>query len=248
MSAPATASAGIDPSARIGASVQLANPCRVGPDVVIGGPAEIGPGLRAEARALLGGPAQHQLGDRGVLRIGRDLHVHEAATIHRGSPAGAGVTRIGDGVRVMAYAHVGHDAVLGDGCTLANGAQLGGHVEIGAGAVIGARAALHQFVCVGRGAMVAAGAFVSGDVLPWTLAAGDRARTVGPNRVALRRAGFDGRQVSRALRLLLRSGGPGVPEIREDLRHEFGAVCESAEDLLRFAARPRHRPLCPRGR
>jgi UDP-N-acetylglucosamine acyltransferase len=154
-----------------------------------------------------------------------------------------GVTRLGDRLLLMAYAHIGHDADVGADVTIANGAQLAGHVHIGAHANIGARAAIHQFVTVGPGAMIAAGAMVSGDVPPWTLVAGDRARVIGPNAVALRlrwgREGVDA--MRRALRLVWpRSGGMGSLDGLPDL--------PPIHDLRTFLEADRRRPVCRRGR
>jgi UDP-N-acetylglucosamine acyltransferase len=154
---------------------------------------------------------------------------------------------------VMAYAHVGHDCSVGDGVTLCNGAQLGGHVQIRSGAMIGARAALHQFVRVGTGAMVAAGAMVSGDVPPWTLVAGDRARIIGPNSHALRERGHGNSLpiLRRALRLLWpTSGRSGVsPDrltavLRDDSAEEDPVISV----LVRFLLEPSQRSSCSRGR
>lgn len=239
----------VDPTASLGDGVHLSGPHRIEAGAVLRGPLTAGPGLRVQARALVGGPAQHRDGDAGRLVIGADVHLHEACTVHRGSTVGRGVTTLGDRVRVMAYAHVGHDVTLHDDVTLANGAQLGGHGTLGAGATVGARAALHQFVEVGRGAMIAAGAYVSGDVLPWCLVGGDRARVRGVNRVALQRAGLGDctAQVGRVLRLLSpgRGGGLSADAARAAIP---GPVLAATEDLLRFAARDRRRPLCPWGR
>ena len=241
----------IDPSASVGTGVCLSSPTWVEAGAVLRGPLRAGPRLRVEARALLGGPAQHRDGDQVRLALGCDVHAHEGCTVHRGSSIGGGVTQLGDRVRVMAYAHVGHDVVLQDDVTLANGAQLGRHVHVGAGATIGARAALHQFVRVGEGAMVAAGAYVSGDVLPWTIVAGDRATVRGANRLALRRAGHGGAgaQVSRLIRALSpgRGRSGSVDEARAELLERFGQVSQPAGEILRFAEGLDRRPLCPWG-
>jgi UDP-N-acetylglucosamine acyltransferase len=236
-----TARIEVDPTARLIGDVALAAPSSVGAGAVLQGPLRAGPGLQVQPMALLGGPAQHRGGGDGRLVLGADVQIWEAATLHRGSAAGSGTTTIGDRVMLMAYAHVGHDAVLEDDVVLANGVQLGGHVRVGAGAVLGARAAVHQFTRIGRGSMVAAGAMVAGDVPPWTMVAGDRARILGPNRVALpSREAIDG--VRRALRLLLRS----APDT-EQVRAEMGHLAE-VRDLLAFVAAPSRRPLCGRGR
>ncbi len=233
---------GVDPTARLLGDVSLSSDARVGPGAVLQGPLHAGPGLRIEARALVGGPAQHRLGDDGRLEIGRDVHIHECATVHRGSPADRGVTRLGDRLLLMAYAHVGHDGTLDEDVTVANGAQLGGHVRIGARVNVGARAAVHQFVTVGTGAMIAAGAMVSGDVPPWTMVAGDRARIVGPNVVGLR-ARFGPSAVT-AFRRALRRVWAGGRASTEGLD---AAGPECIRDLRRFLSMERRRPICPRG-
>lgn len=226
-------------AARIGGDVRLAEPCTLYGGAVLEGPIDAGPGLTVFPGAMLGGAAQHRRQGPGSVVIGRDCVIRECATVHRGSVVGTGVTRLGDRVLVMAYAHIGHDGEVGDDVVLANGAQVGGHVRIGERAVLSARCAIHQFVTIGRGAMVAAGAMVSGDVPPWTTVAGDRARIIGVNAVGLRASGHeDAAAFRRALRLAL--SGASVPE---DLR---GSA--PVQDLLAFLGADRRRPICPRGR
>lgn len=203
------------------------------PSASLEGPLRAGPGLFVAAHAVLGGPPQHRGGGPGALVLGRGCVIREGATVHRGSAAGCGVTRIGDRLFLMAHAHIGHDAQLDDDVTIANGAMLGGHVTVGDRVVIGARAALHQYVSVGRGAMVAAGAMVSGDVPPWSLVSGDRARIVGVNRVGLAAAGLED-QVD-AVRRVLRGGSAD-----ESL--------EAVRDVVGFLASDRRRLLCGRRR
>lgn len=231
----------IDPTARILGDVVLADPARVKAFAVVEGPVRAGPGLRVASFASLGGDAQHRVGTEGRLEIGADGRFSEFCSVHRGSPAGTGVTRIGDRAFVMAYAHIGHDAELADDVTVSNQCQIGGHVTIGARAVLGAGAAIHQFVRIGTGAMIAAGAFVTGDVPPWTLASGDRARLLGPNEPGLRLAFGPGHgaRVRKALRLLL----DGEP--LEALGPWPGR--DPAGDIAAFLAEPSRRRLAPRG-
>ncbi len=255
----ATARAGVhaihvDPLARILADVHLAAPSHIGAGAVLQGPLHAGPGLRIHPGALVGGPAQHRGGGaEGVLQIGRDVEVREAATIHRGSNAGSGLTRLGDRVLVMAYAHLGHDVQLGDDVVLCNGAQLGGHVQVADGAMVAARAAVHQFVRIGRGSMVAAGSMVSGDVPPWTLVAGDRARIVGPNAHALRQHGLERSLplLRKALRLLWPGRGraalPAV-ELVAALGNEQCVADPVIKDLVTFLTQPSFRSPCGRQR
>ncbi|HCP45980.1 MAG TPA: acyl-[acyl-carrier-protein]--UDP-N-acetylglucosamine O-acyltransferase [Deltaproteobacteria bacterium] len=242
----------IDPLSRMGPRVHLEPPARVGAGAVLEGPLWAGPGLRVHPNALVGGPAQHREGGSGVLELGEGVEVRECATIHRGSSVGSGVTRIGSRVMVMAYAHIGHDAQVGDDVVLANGAQVGGHVHIGEGAVLAARCAVHQFVRVGRGAMVAAGALVSGDVPPWTLVAGDRARIVGPNVVGLRALGdqASASRLRKAIRLLFPKVGESPVAPGELIGAmpvpEEAAADPALSDLIAFLEASSQRPLCGR--
>ena len=224
-------------TASIGAGVQIAEPHTLHPGARVHGPVTAGPGLVVFPGAVLGGAAQHRLQGPGAVALGRDCVLREGSTVHRGSVVGCGTTRLGDRVLVMAYSHIGHDAQIGDDVVLANGTQIGGHVTVGARAVFGARSAVHQFVKIGVGAMIAAGALVVGDVPPWTLVAGDRARIVGVNAVGLRGAGIDAAGVRRALRALL-DGSAAPAELAEH---------PAVMDLVAFLKSARGRPLCPRG-
>jgi UDP-N-acetylglucosamine acyltransferase len=138
----------------------------------------------------------------------------------------------------MAYAHIGHDAILEDDVVVSNGAQIGGHVVIGRGAVLGARSALHQYVRVGRGAMVAAGSFVVSDVPPWSLVAGDRGRLLGPNRVALASADKSA-LVRKALRMLR-----GTKTTGTQVLEALGRDHQEVRDIADFIDAPSQRGIC----
>ena len=90
---------------------------------------------------------------------------------------------------IMAYAHVGHDCVLGDDVVVSSQAGLAGHVEVEDRAVIGGKAGIHQFVRIGKYAMVGACSAVSKDIPPFMMANGNRAKCYGLNTVGLRRYG-----------------------------------------------------------
>ena len=167
-------------SVRIGSGTVIAAHCTIEGDTVIGERNQVGPHA-----AIGAAPQIRGCSEPGALRIGDGNRFCEFSTVHA---AGAGgTTRLGSDCMVMAYAHVAHDCVLGDRVELANGVQLGGHVEIGDGATIGGLAAVHQHCRLGTLSMVAGGAVVVQDVPPFSLAAGDRARLYGLNRVGLSR-------------------------------------------------------------
>lgn len=238
----------VGPYAVIGAQVRIASGCRVGSHAVIEGHTTIAAGTEIGSHAVVGSPPQiRDADDAGTLVVGRDNRLREFVTVHTGSPGGS--TVIGHGNLLMAYAHVAHDCRLGDEIELANGAQLGGHVEVGDKAVVGGLVGVHQYGRVGCGAMVAAGAMVTQDVLPWSLVAGNRARTLGVNTVGLKRAGYDAAlrgRIARALRVLQQAATlaeglqalsrlPGQDQQIELLRHFAGSstrgFCRPAPDF-----------------
>ncbi len=90
----------------------------------------------------------------------------------------------------MAYSHVAHDCIVHDHAILANGATLAGHVEVESAAILGGLSAVHQFCRVGCHSMISGGSMVSQDIPPYTVAQGDRAKTVGLNLIGLKRRGF----------------------------------------------------------
>ena len=91
---------------------------------------------------------------------------------------------------IMAYVHIAHDCVVEDNCILANGATLAGHVEVEEYAVVGGLTPIHQFVRIGRHSMVGGASAVNQDVVPYTLAEGNKARAAYINIVGLKRRGF----------------------------------------------------------
>jgi UDP-N-acetylglucosamine acyltransferase len=139
-------------------------------------------GLAPQDITYAGEPTQVVIGDGNIIR--------ENVTVHRGSPRGAGITRIGSGTFLMAYVHVAHDCRIGDGVIMANAATLGGHVEIGQGAVIGGLVAIHQFVRIGEYSCMGGFAATGKDIPPYMLASGAPAELYGPNLIGLKRNGF----------------------------------------------------------
>jgi UDP-N-acetylglucosamine acyltransferase len=241
----------VDPRAELGRGVDvgayaivaagavLHDGVRVDAHAVIAGPCELGEGSRVHAFACVAGDAQDRKyrGEPSRLVAGRRCVFREGVTVHRGTAAGDGTTRLGDDVLLMAQAHVAHDCRVGSDVVLANGAALAGHVTVGDGAVFGGLAGVHQFCRVGRLAMVGAGAMVAQDVPPFVLAQGDRARLVGLNRVGLRRAGLAQDSIealARAFRELFLSGRPVRGAARA---FEVGGAGEVAE-LVAFCAEP----------
>jgi len=73
---------------------------------------------------------------------------------------------------------------------IVNSVQLGGHAVLEQGAFIGGLCGIHQFCRIGRYSMVGGMSRVNQDVPPFAMCAGNPAKIVGINTVALERAGF----------------------------------------------------------
>jgi UDP-N-acetylglucosamine acyltransferase len=86
---------------------------------------------------------------------------------------------------------------------------VGGHVEIGDWAIIGGIVPVHQFVKIGAHSIVGGGFRVQKDVCPYALVAGHPLKTMGLNRIGLKRRGFSDKTMlilEKAFRILFKSG------------------------------------------
>jgi len=197
-------SAYVDPAAElaggvsVGAFAVIEAGVRVGPDCQIGHHAVLQGGLSMGSRnqvspySILGGPPQ-DLGYQGEptrLEIGDDNQFREFTSLHRGTPGGGGLTRVGSHNLIMANAHVAHDCQVGDHVVVANSVSLAGHCQVGDFVVIGGITGLHQHARIGTGAMVGALSRLSKDVPPYSTTSGcDQVKVYGLNKVGLRRRG-----------------------------------------------------------
>lgn len=227
----------IGPYTVIEAGAVIGDGCRIGPMVHILGRTEIGPRCKINAGTVLGGAPQDDkyTGERSLLKIGSDCHFHEHVTVNRATGAD-GVTVIGNHVRMMAGAHVGHNCTVGDHAVLVNGIALGGHASIGERSILSGNAMIHQFTRVGRLCMVAGGSMVTADVPPFSIVTGAHpVRWRGVNRVGLSRAGIDADDSAAIRRAMRRIFGPGANarlEAEALTGSEVAAVRELSEFIL----------------
>jgi UDP-N-acetylglucosamine acyltransferase len=201
----------VEPYVVIGEHVSVGPGCWIGPHAVIEGWTEIGRDNRIFQFASVGAIPQDLKfrGEQSWLRIGDRNTIREFVTMHRGTADGGGETLIGHDNLFMAYAHVAHDCRVGNRVILANGATLAGHVQVDDHAILGGLSAAHQFTRIGCHVMVSGGAMVTQDIPPYTIAQGDRAKTIGLNLIGLQRRGFSEqtiRGIKRAYKLIFRSG------------------------------------------
>lgn len=213
----------IDPTARLGAEVELAPGVEIGPGVIIAGPTRIGAGTKIQAHAYIG--PYTTIGDNNLISfgaivghepqdyafqgepsytiIGNHNIIREYVTIHRGTVPGS-ATRVGDHNFIMALSHMAHNSSLGNHVIVINGALIGGYVEVQDRALISGNCVVHQFCRVGRLAMMRGGSRASRDIPPFCIS--DWEHTVRAlNLVGLKRAGFDRQRIAalkKAFRLL----------------------------------------------
>jgi UDP-N-acetylglucosamine acyltransferase len=237
----------VGPWSTVGPGVVLSENVTLVSHVVVQQDTTVGPRTVIHPFAVIGGDPQHNgyKGETVRLEIGSDNAIREHATFNRGTPQGAGVTRVGSNGLFMTGAHVGHDAVVGDHVVMANSATLGGHARIGDKVFLGGLCAVHQNGRVGRGAIIGGLAAVTRDVIPYGSAWGNHARLQGLNLIGLKRKGY-GKDAVRRLVAAFRDlfEGEGVFADRlENVQRDYADLPEIME-ITAFIREGGKRPLC----
>ncbi|MEK9785787.1 MAG: acyl-ACP--UDP-N-acetylglucosamine O-acyltransferase [Gammaproteobacteria bacterium] len=237
----------IDPSALVHPEATIQSDVSIGPFSIVEADVVIGSGTKIDSHvvvrsgthigrdnhiysfASIGDDPQFAgyNGEKTTLHIGDNNIVREYVTLNRGStsPRGSGVTRIGSHNFIMAYSHVAHDSTLGDHIIFANGASLAGHVEVGDYAILGGFSLVHQFCRVGAHALTGIGTVCLKDVPPYTIVAGNPAKTFGLNVRGLRRRHFDEHTImalKRTYRRAFRNIGEGGYDGKNDQSDDVG--------------------------
>ena len=195
----------IDPKSEIDEGVTIGPWCIVGPGVRIGAGTVIESHVVIRANTTIGmnnrfyqfcsvgeDPADKKFeGEETWLEIGDDNVFREGVTLHRGTGAGGGYTKIGDDNLMMAYGHVAHDCVVGSHTVFANNVDLCGHVTIDDWAILGGYAGVNQFLTVGAHAMIGGMTHISNDVPAYMIVSGRPATVRSVNTIGLERRGFD---------------------------------------------------------
>jgi len=189
----------VEPYAVIERDVEVGDGSRIGPFCRVQGPTCIGPDNRFQSHCSIGVAPQDLKfgGEQTRLEVGTGNTFREFVTVHRGTPGGGGVTRIGNHSLFMVGAHIAHDCRVGDHVIFANNGTLAGHVEVGDFATIGALSAVHQFCRVGEHAFLGGATIATKDCLPFMKTVGSRpARCFGPNSIGLERKGFNSERLA----------------------------------------------------
>ena len=129
-------------------------------------------------------------GEKSRLIIGSNNTFREHCTVNLGTEGDRMETIIGNSSLFMTGSHIAHDCVVGNNTVFANQATLGGHVKVDDYAVIGGISAVHQFCKIGKLAMIGGMSAVENDVIPYSLAVGNRAVVTGINISGLKRANY----------------------------------------------------------
>jgi UDP-N-acetylglucosamine acyltransferase len=231
------ATALIDPTAELGAGVEIGPFTIVGPNVRIGAGTRVGSNVlierdttvgeecRISHGAVLGTDPQDlkYAGESTRLLVGDRTVIREYATLNRGTAA-LGRTQVGSDCMLMAYTHVAHDCTLGDHVILSNAVNMAGHVTIQDWAIVGGMTPIHQFVRIGAHSFVGGQSRVAKDIPPYVKAAGIPIQLYGLNSVGLQRRGFSEevrRELKRAYRLFFASSHnttQALARAREELR------------------------------
>ncbi len=238
----------VDPGAQIGAGtvvgpycivaagVSLGEGCWLQQHVTLEGPLRAGRENKFYAYCSIGQQTQDlkYRGEPTYLEIGDGNCFREFVTVNR-STAASGKTRIGSSGNFLAYAHIGHDCLVGDAVIFSNNGTLAGHVQVGDHAVIGGLTAVHQFCRVGRFAITGGCSKIVQDVPPFMIADGNPAEVRGINQVGLERAGYPPEKIKpikEAFRLIYR-GKMNTGQALAALREELGAS-EEVQAIVRF--------------
>jgi len=199
----------VGPWTMVGANVEIDADTVVESHVVVKGPTRIGKSNRIFQFSSIGEdtPDLKYKGEQTTLTIGDNNIFREGVTIHRGTIQDRGDTLIGNNNLFMAYAHVGHDCVIGNNTILVNNAVLAGHVFINDWAIIGGYAGVHQYCNIGAHSFVGGMTKVTQDVPAFVIAEGHPAIPRMINVEGLKRRGYsseDIKQLQQAYKTLYR--------------------------------------------
>ena len=256
MKSPAAAAANVHATAIVDSGAKVPSSCRVGPYCVIGAEVELGEDNELISHVVIGGPTKigsnnknfpfvsigmepqdlKFKGEKTRLEIGDHNHIRECVTIHRGTPGGGGLTKLGSHCLLMAYSHIAHDCFVGDHVIMANAATRAGHVTVEDWASVGALCPVHQYVRIGTHSYIGGGSVVTKDVLPFSKTVTPRNTTAyGLNAIGLERRGFSKeriRKLHHAYKLLLASK-LNTTQALEKLKSE-GDLGEDVATLIQF--------------
>ena len=207
----------IHPSSSVSKSVQLGENVKIGPYCNIDGNITIGDGTELKSHISITGntsigknnifypfsnigcdPQDLKFyGEESFLEIGNSNTFRENVTISKGTKDGGMITSINDNNLFMTGVHIAHDCKINNNNIFVNQVTLGGHVNILNNVVIGGLSAVIQFVTIGSYSMIGGMSGIDKNVLPFSLAIGNRAKLRGLNLVGIRRNDFNKEDINK---------------------------------------------------
>mgnify|MGYP001407888307 CR=1 FL=1 len=207
----------VHPSSYISEEVKLANNVKIGPYCYLNGNINIGENTELKSHVVISGntnigknntfypfsnigcdPQDLKFkGEDSNLNIGNSNIFRENVTISKGTRDGGMLTHINNKNLFMTGVHIAHDCKIGNENIFVNQVTLGGHVNIMDNIVVGGLSAIIQFVTIGSYSMIGGMSGIDKNVLPFSLAIGNRAKLRGLNLVGIRRKNFDKPQIKR---------------------------------------------------
>ena len=131
------------------------------------------------------------------LEIGSNNTFRENVTISKGTEDGGMTTNIKNNNLFMTGVHIAHDCKINNNNIFVNQVTLGGHVNVLDNVVIGGLSAVIQFVTIGSYSMIGGMSGIDKNVLPFSLAVGNRAKLRGLNLVGIRRNNFNKDEINK---------------------------------------------------
>ena len=207
----------IHPSSTVSKSVKIGDNVKIGPFCHIEGNISINDGTELKSHVSITGnttigknnifypfsnigcdPQDLKFsGEESFLQIGNSNTFRENVTISKGTKDGGMITSIKDNNLFMTGVHVAHDCKINNDNIFVNQVTLGGHVNILDNVVIGGLSAVIQFVTIGSYSMIGGMSGIDKNVLPFSLAIGNRAKLRGLNLVGIRRNNFNKEEINK---------------------------------------------------
>jgi len=207
----------IHPSSVVSENVKLSKNVKIGPHCFLSGNISIGENTQLKSHVVISGntnigkdntfypfsnigcdPQDLKFnGEDSELIIGDYNTFRENVTISKGTKDGGMKTIIRNNNLFMTGVHIAHDCIIGNENIFVNQVTLGGHVNIMNNVVIGGLSAIIQFVTIGSYSMIGGMSGIDKNVLPFSLAMGNRAKLRGLNLVGIRRKNFDKIEINR---------------------------------------------------
>tara|TARA_A100001015_G_C14678499_1_gene589752 strand:- start:15 stop:623 length:609 start_codon:yes stop_codon:yes gene_type:complete len=191
----------IHPSSVVSDNVKLSKNVKIGPHCYLSGNINIGENTELKSHIVISGntkigkdnifypfsnigcdPQDLKFnGENSELIIGDYNTFRENVTISKGTKDGGMKTIIKNNNLFMTGVHIAHDCIIGNENIFVNQVTLGGHVNIMNSVVIGGLSAIIQFVTIGSYSMIGGMSGIDKNVLPFSLAIGNRAKLRGLN-------------------------------------------------------------------